>query len=225
VGTSSVTAVPLQVSVVPATAERWDDVRSILGISAPQGCFCLYWRLSSSDFSRTRGAERAEVARRLVEAGPAPGVLAYAGDQVVGWCSFGPRSSMERLVRSRTIPKIDEVPVWSIVCFVVRAGFRRRGVARALLAGAIDYAAACGATVLEAYPIDPDGRRVNTSDAYVGTVGMFERAGFHRVVETDAHSARLPRWLMRLELPAVEAGGGRPTARVTPLSGQAGGER
>src|SRR5512134_1362290 len=49
---------------------------------------------------------------------------------------------------------VDDAPVWSIVCFVVPPEFRHRGVAAALLRGAIEYAAKRGARVLEAYPID-----------------------------------------------------------------------
>jgi GNAT superfamily N-acetyltransferase len=113
---------------------------------------------------------------------------------------------MERLVRSRTIPLVDDRPVWSVVCFLVRTGYRRKGVAQALLQGAIDCAREHGAPALEAYPIDPEGRRVSTSLAYVGTTAMFERAGFRRVVETSARSAGLPRWLMRLELEGATAG-------------------
>jgi GNAT superfamily N-acetyltransferase len=90
--------------------------------------------------------------------------------------------------------------VWSIVCFLVRTGYRRQGVARALLRGAIRTARAHGAPALEAYPVNPAGKRISTSFAYVGTVAMFEREGFAPVAETAAHSAGLPRWLMRLEL-------------------------
>ncbi len=107
---------------------------------------------------------------------------------------------MERLRRSRTIPAVDDRPVWAIVCFLVHAGFRRRGVARALLGGAIQCARSYGAPALEGYPIDPGDKRIDTAFAYVGTVAMFERAGFHRVTETSARSAGLSRWLMRLEL-------------------------
>lgn len=192
-------AEPLHVTVEPARPERWDDVATILGMANPRGCFCLYYRQSAGDYSRTPGPQRIELMRTMVASEPPPGMLAYAGDEVVGWCGFGPRTSLERLVRSRTIPAVDDMPVWSIVCFVVRVGYRRQGVARALLDGVIDYAREHGAAGLEAYPIDPAGRRVNTTDAYVGTVGMFERAGFHKVVLTDSTSARLPRWLMRQE--------------------------
>src|SRR5919202_1955595 len=79
---------------------------------------------------------------------------------------------------------VDDRPVWSIVCFLVRVGYRRRGVARALLEGAIEYARAHGAPALEAYPVDPGGKRIDVTFAYVGTLPMFEQAGFRRIIET-----------------------------------------
>jgi GNAT superfamily N-acetyltransferase len=84
-------------------------------------------------------------------------MLAYMDDTVVGWCALGPRSEMGRLQRSRTIPVVDDRPVWSIVCFVVRAGYRHKGVARALLDGTIGYARDCGVVALESYPVDTNG--------------------------------------------------------------------
>jgi GNAT superfamily N-acetyltransferase len=109
---------------------------------------------------------------------------------------------VERLVRSRTIPAIDDLPVWAIFCFTVRVGHRRQGVAHALLDGVIAYAQEHGAPALEAYPVETDGDRIHGTAAYVGTTSMFERAGFRRILETDARSEHRPRWLMRLELDA-----------------------
>jgi polyisoprenoid-binding protein YceI len=80
----------------------------------------------------------------------------------------------------------------------------RRGGSRALLEGVVDYARSAGAQALAAYPVDPAGRRIDLTFAHVGTAGMFARAGFRRVLETQARSAGLPRWPMRLEL----SGGG-----------------
>ena len=126
-------------------------------------------------------------------------MLAYVDGEVAGWCGFGPRPSLPRLERSRTIPKIDDKPVWSILCFNIRVGYRRRGVATALLDGVIDFARTSGAPGLEAYPIDPEGGRVNSGFGYVGLTPWFERRGFRRVLETAARSDRRPRILMRLD--------------------------
>jgi GNAT superfamily N-acetyltransferase len=134
-----------------------------------------------------------------MEAEPPPGMLAYVDGEVAGWCGFGVRPALPRLARSRTIPAIDDRPVWSILCFNIRVGYRRRGVAAALLAGVVDLARRSGAPGVEAYPIDPEGGRVDVTFGYVGVTSMFERAGFRRVLETGAHSDRRPRWLMRLD--------------------------
>jgi len=183
-------------TVVPADAARIDDVVAVLNTA----CMCQYWRMSSGEYSRSSHESRLDALRAQLEERPAPGMLAYLDDEPVGWLGFGPRHRVERLVRSRTIPALDDVPVWSIYCFTVRVGYRRQGVARDLLDGLIHYARAEGAPALEAYPVDTDGRQIHGTAAYVGTAGMFERAGFRRIVETDARSERLPRWLMRLEL-------------------------
>jgi GNAT superfamily N-acetyltransferase len=132
---------------------------------------------------------------------PAPGYLGFLDGVPVGWCGVGVRTETPRLVRSRTIPAIDDVPVWSIGCFLIRPGYRRRGVATALLNGVIEAAERAGAPGVEAYPIDPEGRRVEVGAGFAGIASMFDAAGFRRVLMTDAHSGRLPRWLVRLNLP------------------------
>jgi GNAT superfamily N-acetyltransferase len=189
--------------VVPAAPERWPDIDELFE-RCP--CRCQYWRLSSGEFSRASRDALSDCLRSQLEYPTPPGVLAYRDGKVVGWCGFGPRQEMERLVRSRTIPAIDDRPVWSIVCFLVRVGYRRQGVAGALLRGVIDTARDYGVETLEAYPVDPTGKRIDVAFAYVGTASMFESAGFHRVLETAARSAGLPRWLMRLDLAAAPAG-------------------
>ena len=191
----------MDITVHPATLDRFDDVAAILqpGAGSPYGCWCLYYRLSSGEFNRLEGAQRPQHLKELCGGEHAPGVLAYHGDEPVGWCAFGPWSQMGRLQRSRTIPRIDERPRWSIVCFVVKAAHRRHGVATTLLSGAIAYARDCGVELLEGYPVDTDGQRINSSFAYAGTTSMFESAGFQRVQETSSRSGGRPRWVMRLE--------------------------
>ena len=196
---------PDRIRVEPATAATWKDVEILLGSGGERGCWCQSWRGSDSADVRAFGksapwANRLALQAQVRDGAFAPGVIAYVESAPVGWCGLGPRASMPRLMRSRTIPLIDEVAVWSIGCFVVRTGFRRRGVARALLAGAIEYARSMGAPAIEAYPIDPGDQRVSTSFGFVGFAPMFRAAGFRFVAETDARSAGLPRQLMRLDL-------------------------
>ncbi len=189
------------VVVTPATRDRWNDVVTLLGGSTERGCWCQSWRGSTSPLGRGQPDRNRQLLRSMVDDGPfAPGVIAYLDAEPVGWCGLGPREAMPRLMNSRTIPRIDDAPVWAIGCFVVRPGRRRRGLTASLLDGAIAYARSMGATMIEGYPIDPEGTRVSTAFGFVGFASTFESAGFDRVVVTDAHSASLPRWLMRLDL-------------------------
>ncbi len=201
--------------VVPATPGRFDDVVAVLG-GGPHSCLCQYWRMSSGEYSRSSQETRLAALRTQLAESPAPGMLAYVDGEPAGWVGFGPRERIGRLVRSRTIPNVDDVPVWAIYCFTVRVGYRRRGIARALLSALIEYAREQGAPALEAYPVDTGGRRIDGTAAYVGTAGMFEAAGFRRVVETAARSDHRPRWLMRLEL-ALESAHGQRVVESDPL--------
>ena len=182
--------------VVPATPDRWDDVLTLMG-DTDVGCWCQAPRgRVASGRNAPPGVRRAALKDQLGEDPPA-GLVAYVGDEVAGWIGFGPRPLLPRLERSRTIPKVDDEPVWAILCFRIRTGYRRKGVARALLDALVTYARDHGAPGLEAYPIDAAGERLDVSFSYVGFVSMFEKAGFEVVTETDAHSAGRPRVLMR----------------------------
>jgi len=197
---------PGRIVVVPATADRWADVVTVLGGNGDKGCWCQAPRGRAVGYGKAVPGSRREALRAQVEDDdPPPGLLAYVDGEVAGWCGFGPRPNLPRLVRSRTIPAIDDLPVWSILCFNVRVGYRRQGVAAALLDGVIELARHSGAPGVEAYPIDPEGGRVDTGFGYVGVTPMFEKAGFRRVVETAARSDRRPRILMRLEFQPVAA--------------------
>lgn len=193
----------------PATLDRWDDVRLLLDGDTERGCWCQAWRGLDTK-ARSGGRSRPELLRQQMAAGPpAPGYLAYIDGEPAGWVGVGVRTDLPRLAASRTIPTIDDLPVWSIGCFRVRPGFRRRGVAKALLDGVVADARRAGAPGVEAYPIDPPpGRRVEVGAAYVGIASMFDAAGFRRVLVTDGHSGRLPRLLVRLDF----APGGRGTS-------------
>jgi GNAT superfamily N-acetyltransferase len=145
-------------------------------------------------------ADRPAYMARECATDPGPGVLAYVDDEPAGWCSVAPRSTYRRLLRSRTIPTLDDRDAWSAVCFVVRPGYRKRGLMHVLLAGAVDHAAAHGAAVVEGYPVETGGTRVDVISGYVGTVEVFQRAGFTCAAATTAHSGHRTRWVMRREL-------------------------
>jgi GNAT superfamily N-acetyltransferase len=194
---------PATPQIVPATADRWDDVRKLLDGDGEQGCWCQAWRGTDAK-ALSGGKSRPALLREQMKGGqsPPPGFLAYLDGEPAGWVGVAVRTETPRLMRSRTIPAIDDLPVWSIGCFRIRPGYRRRGIAKALLDGVVEAARRAGAPGVEAYPIDPDGRRVEVGAGFVGIASMFDAAGFRRVLVTDAHSGHLPRLLVRLDLPA-----------------------
>jgi len=196
---------PTSIRVLPATSERWDDVVTLLGGASDKGCWCQAPRGFDTGPLRT---QRRELLRAQLAEDVPPGMLAYVDGEVAGWCGVGVRGSLPRLDHSRTIPAIDDRRVWAILCLDIRVGYRRRGVAQALVEGVVDHARKRGAPGIEAYPVDPEGGRVNTSFGFVGFTPMFERLGFRRVLVTDAHSDRRPRWLMRLDLSPAAASRG-----------------
>jgi len=167
----------------------------------------MYWRLRSSEFSAARVGELREGLHELAEAGdPAPGLVALDGERAVGWVSLAPRQAFARLQRSRTIPRLDDEPVWSVVCFVVSPGTRGQGVAGRLLAEAMSWARDQGAPTLEAYPVDAaPGQPVHPDAAYTGTLDMFLRAGFRLVAATRSTAGGRPRVVVRAELAELPA--------------------
>ncbi|MGI8679715.1 MAG: GNAT family N-acetyltransferase [Jatrophihabitans sp.] len=176
---------------------RFDDFSAVVGPQRrdARGCWCMAYRDSRVPDRDRPGYMRAECATE-----PGPGVLAYVDDIVVGWCSIAPRASYRRLLSSRTIPVLDDRNAWVAACFVVRAGYRKHGLMHHLLAGAVQHAATCGAEVVEGYPVDAGGGRVDVVSGYVGSVELFERAGFERAAPTTGRSGGQPRWVMRKAL-------------------------
>ena len=193
----------MDLTIQPLTSETWLALSALFEEGGdPAWCWCQFWR--SSGFNGSR-AEQVEVNRaRLREqaAGPlAPGLVALADDgTAVGWVSLGPREDFERLERSRVRPRLDDVAVWSIVCFVVSKRARRQGVGSRLLDAAIAYAREHGAPALEAYPVDTSAGKPTGPTLYSGTLSTFQRAGFQVVRRVESPQATVIRSIVRLEL-------------------------
>lgn len=187
------------IEVRPAT--RFADVATMVGPKRPDAnvCWCLSYRLPSKENQQLEGRERGERVRRLVRQQVPPGVLAYDGDEVVGWAAVHPRADTS-FARNRKIPHVDDADVWSVWCLRVRPGHRGQGLSHPLLAGAVEFARDHGAPIVEGYPVDNAGQRVDLTMAYVGTRALFEAAGFTKAADTDSVLNGFPRVLMRLDL-------------------------
>ena len=193
---------PSAIDVLPLTPARFADLATLFEEGGdPKWCWCTYFRSRGRDWSNsTADGNRGEL-NALAKRDLAPGLVAYRDDQAVGWVSLAPRDDYERLATSKILAPLDDLPVWSIVCFVVSRQSRRQGIAASLLDAAIAYARSHGATTLEAYPVEvPEGERIPAANAFHGTLTMFERAGF-TVVERRQWNATTPvRPIVRLAL-------------------------
>jgi GNAT superfamily N-acetyltransferase len=162
----------------PVTLERLPDLARF---SAQHGkfryCSCMRWRMRSMEFQRSTKESRVAALEGLVRRDTPIGVLAYLDGEPVGWCSIAPRETYGALERYRALPRIDDAPVWSVVCFFVDRRVRRQRITLGLLKAAVEYARSRGARIVEGYPVEP-GRRLYT---YMGSPSTFRKAGFRDV--------------------------------------------
>ena len=187
------------VEIEPA---HWPAIEALFGDSgACGGCWCMWWRVPRGGalWEKTKGAPARRAFRRLVAAGEAKGMLAFAGDEPVGWCAIGPRSDFPRVERVRALAGAGADGVWSINCFFIARGWRGRGAARALLAAAVRACARHGASVVEGYPVKPSpgGRPQPGAFVWTGPLNIFEERGFRAVREGDQASKTLVRLRVR----------------------------
>jgi GNAT superfamily N-acetyltransferase len=169
-------------SVAPVGPDRWKDLESLLDRPGPhRGCWCLWWRLTHKAFGATSEDQHRRTMRQRVRAGTVPGLLGYADGEPVAWVSLGPRTDFAALEASRLFRRVDDKPVWSVVCFVVRPDHRRQGWMRRLLRAAAEYAAQHGATLLEGYPLECGTRRLTGDSGYTGIASTFRAEGFKEV--------------------------------------------
>lgn len=154
----------------------------------------MWYRLPRAAYEQAKGAANRQALRELtVACDPAPGLLAYAAGEPVGWCSVGPREAFVRLATSRTMRGLDGEGVWSVVCLFVAPRHRRQGISTALLRAAASYAAEHGASVVEGYAVVPRKPEVPPVFAATGLLAAFLAAGFTEVAR-PSETRSLVRW-------------------------------
>ena len=166
---------------LPATKERWDDLVTLFGErGACGGCWCMFWRVPRKQFEAQKGDGNKRALKRIVAKEQAPGILAYSGDEVIGWCAVAPRSEYVALERSRILKPVDDQPVWSVSCLFVKKEYRRKGVSEQLLRAVVDFAVKSGAKIVEGYTSDA---KQTMADPFLwhGVSTAFARAGFKEV--------------------------------------------
>jgi len=181
-------------TIVPASEASWDDLQTVFGDrGAARSCQCQRYKLAPREaFSKFPAEERAQRLRMQTNPGTpdaetTTGLIAYLDGEPVGWCAVQPRTSYPSLLRvyrtpweGRSEDRTDD-SVWSVTCVFVRAGFRKRGIAYALAAAAVDHARSRGARALEAYPMRSEIGEVTWDEIHVGAQSIFANAGMAEV--------------------------------------------
>ena len=182
--------------IEPASPQRLDDIAAVMSDCGDAShCWCAFWSRPRADVRSGWGeGNKRWFMRRVRTAAHPPGVLAYVDGEPAGWCAVAPRSDHLRLANSRNLAPVDELPVWSITCFVVAKRFRRQGLMRALVDGAVAFAAQQGAKCVEAYPLDAP-RKLNSGELFVGRLSAFEAAGFREVMRRSPTRPIVRRYL------------------------------
>ena len=196
------------VTVVPANEASWEDLRAIFG-DRGYAAYCQCQKFKMRSWAEWKALQVSGRMQRLEaethcgysSARTTSGLVAYLDGEPVGWCAVEPRTAFPRLLRTpvpwkgRDEDRADD-GVWAVVCFATRAGFRRRGVSRALARASVDFARKRGARALEGYPmLTEPGEDITWGELNVGSRSMFAGAGFSEV----SHPT-LRRVVMRIEL-------------------------
>ncbi len=166
----------------PVSKDRWNDLEKLFGSrGACGGCWCMWWRLTRSEFENNKGDGNRRALRKLIQSGEEPGLLAYDGNDPVGWICIGPRERYSTLERSRVLAPVDDQPVWSVVCFFIARGYRRQGVSKVLLEAALEFARKKGAGIIEGYPWPKKDGKSPDPFVYTGLEPIFDETGFEVV--------------------------------------------
>jgi len=196
------------ITVIPANEASCEDLLAVFGErGSSAACYCQRYKLHPGEaFIKFPRQERAERLRDQTACGnpgaaTTSGLVAYLDGEPVGWCAVEPRPAYFGLLRVYRTPwegrdedKADET-VWSVTCVLVRAGYRKRGIAYALAAAAVDHARSGGARALEAYPMRSESGEITWDEIHVGTESIFAAAGFSEVTRPGKR-----RVVMRIEL-------------------------
>ena len=164
------------------TKETWKDFENLFGErGACGGCWCMSWRIKKAEFEKCKGDGNKRLMKKLVNKYEEIGILAYLENKPVGWCSVAPREDFVRLNNSRVLSRVDDKPVWSIVCFFVDKNYRKMGLSAELLKGVIHYGKSKGVVILEGYPVEPYSENMPAAFAWTGFQNSFKKAGFKEV--------------------------------------------
>ena len=180
----------LKINIIPVQKEQWDDFVKLFGPrGACGGCWCMYWKLSHTEFENSKGDQNKLNQKDYICSGNIPGLIAYFNDEPIGWIAVEPRENFTRLANSRILKPVDDQKVWSIPCFFIDKRYRNKGISTKLIEAAAKYAAESGAKIIEGYPTDPGEKKMPAPFVYTGLANAFLKAGF---IEVERRSLKRP---------------------------------
>ena len=200
-----------RLTIVPANRASWDDLAAVFGTADyPSRCRCQRYKVAGCFWRDSVQEQRTAMLRTQTacgdpDAAATSGLVAYINGEPAGWVAVEPRTAYPKLRTSR-IPwsgrdeSRDDQGVWVVTCFVVRKGYRGRGLTYPLARATIDFARRRGARALEAYPMitQPD-KEITWGELHVGARQVFSDAGFEEVSHPTAR-----RTVMRIDLGTPE---------------------
>lgn len=165
----------------------WSGFSEVMGDKGGcGGCWCMLWRKSRKDMDAGMGEGNRLAMREIFAEGHIPGLIAKSDGAAVGWIQVDRREAFPRLEGSRILQPVDDLPVWSISCFLVDKRFRKQGLSLELLLAACRFAADRGAKVIEGYPVDTPRGNYPAVYVWTGFAATFRKAGFEEVIRRSA---------------------------------------
>ncbi|HNR02118.1 MAG TPA: GNAT family N-acetyltransferase [Anaerolineaceae bacterium] len=169
----------------PLTPESWGDFETLFGPNgACAGCWCAWFLMTHREFQKSGKEGHKELMRTLVHSGVEPGLIAYADGVPAGWVALAPRESYKRLATSVVMGPVDEQAVWVIPCFFIHRDYRRQGLMDKLLAAAVEYARGKDVEMLEAFPLEAEGK-MSPIQLFTGKASVFRSLGFEQVAQRN----------------------------------------
>lgn len=169
----------MSINIRPAT---WESFQQVMGENGGcGGCWCMLWRLSRKQMDAQMGKQNKLAMKSVFGNSRSPGLVAFDGNNAIGWIQFAPRCEFPRLETSRILKPVDDNEVWSVSCFLVHKTYRNQGLSLSLLSSACKHAEKHGARILEGYPVEPRKMPYPPVYAWVGFASVFRKAGFKEV--------------------------------------------
>ena len=190
---ATVNEIKSSLKLQPLTVNNWHLFEEVMGEKGGcGGCWCMYFRMPSTEFSKDKYEGHKKRMYDLVKAAKPTGLIATYNKRAVGWIAFAPREDYIRIENSRAFKRIDDKPVWSITCFFIKKEFRKMGLSEQMVKGIVDYARKKKIKTLEAYPAIPYSDKVPPPFLWVGILSAFTKNGFE-VVQQNGKSRAMVR--------------------------------